>query len=159
MKLLVFSDTHGKEAPFLQAIHDEIEMGPVNSIFFLGDGYSDINTAEKVFSSIPFYRVAGNCDFSSADPLYGLAPLGGVLFFYTHGHAFGVKNNLDRLYEAASRAGADIALFGHTHYALTDTIGTVTLFNPGALARPNGAPSYGRITIENKVPQFQHILY
>lgn len=159
MTLLVFSDTHGKEGPFLQAIHDELIRGPVHAAFFLGDGSSDVDTAQNIFPALPFYRVAGNCDFASTDPIYGLVPFGGLLFFYTHGHTFGVKRGLNHLREAATRAGADVALFGHTHHALIHTSTTITLFNPGALARPNGPSTYGKIIIEDKVPQFLHIPY
>ena len=80
--------------------------------------------------------------------LDGLAPFGGVLFFYTHGHHYGVKMGSERLAECAGERGADVALFGHTHRReLVRGVGTAaTVFNPGSL-RDGG--SYGVITIKD----------
>ena len=55
----------------------------------------------------PIYRVAGNCDVNYSEPSEGLAPFGGVLFFYTHGHHYGVKMGSERLAECAGERGAD----------------------------------------------------
>ena len=86
-------------------------------------------------------------------PAEGLAPFAGVLFFYTHGHHYGVKMGTDRLAESAGERGADVALFGHTHRrALVRGIGTAaTVFNPGSL-RDGG--SYGVITVTDGECQF-----
>ena len=61
----------------------------------------------------PIYRVAGNCDVGYQEPTEGMAPFAGVLFFYTHGHHYGVKMGSERLAESAGERGADVALFGH----------------------------------------------
>ena len=97
--------------------------------------------------------------FYLGDGLYDLNA--GVLFFYTHGHHYGVKMGSERLAECAGERGADVALFGHTHRReLVRGVGTAaTVFNPGSL-RDGG--SYGVITIENgkcsftwkRVPEF-----
>lgn len=91
----------------------------------------------------PIYRVRGNCDIGSDDPAEGLAPFGGVLFFYTHGHLFGVKSGYERIAEYAADRGADVVLFGHTHYKTLrhGTPFSPTLFNPGSLRDTH---SYGR---------------
>ena len=95
------------------------------------------------------------------EPSEGMVPFGGVLFFYTHGHHYGVKMGSERLAECAGERGADVALFGHTHRReLVRGVGTAaTVFNPGSL-RDGG--SYGVITITNgkcsftwkRVPEF-----
>lgn len=86
----------------------------------------------------PIYRVRGNCDIGSDDPAEGLAPFGGVLFFYTHGHLFGVKSGYERIAEYAADRGADVVLFGHTHYKALrhGTPFSPALFNPGSLRYP-----------------------
>ena len=43
------------------------------------------------------YAVAGNCDFGALEPLDGLAAFDQVVVFYTHGHMYGVKYDLDTL--------------------------------------------------------------
>ena len=113
-------------------------------MFFLGDGARDLDRAieqeqeQKHPLRWPFYRVRGNCD---------MAPFDGVLFFYTHGHAYGVKMGSERLAEAADARGADVALYGHTHDPDLEKAmaGRPAVFNPGALLRG----SYGVITIED----------
>ena len=109
----------------------------------------------------PIYRVAGNCDVGYSEPAEGLAPFAGVLFFYTHGHHYGVKMGSERLAESAGARGADVALFGHTHVReLTRGVGAAaTVFNPCSL-RDGG--SYGVITVTDgqcefgwkRVPEF-----
>ena len=59
------------------------------------------------------------------------AIVAGVLFFYTHGHHYGVKRGSERLAQCAGDRGADVALFGHTHVReLQRGVGTAaTVFN------------------------------
>ena len=158
MKILVLSDSHGNTRGVLEAVTRHPDA---DAAFFLGDGSRDADALEAEFPRLPVYRVCGNCDFGTFDPIEGLAPLGGVLFFYTHGQAYSVKDGLDRLAEAAKARGADVALFGHTHVReLTRGVGTAaTVFNPGSL-RDGG--SYGVITVTDgqcefgwkRVPEF-----
>jgi len=44
--------------------------------------------------------------------------------------------------------GADILLFGHTHYSTVDYDGTLYTMNPGSIGDYH-APTYGVITIES----------
>lgn len=84
----------------------------------------------------------------------GLAPFGGVLFFYTHGHLFGVKSGYERIAEYAADRGADVVLFGHTHYKTLrhGTPFSPALFNPGSLRDTH---SYGVITITDGQCSFE----
>ncbi len=157
MKILVFSDTHdqagGDMVPFIEAFEKEVD-----AVIFLGDGSYDATIIEDNFLRLPFYRVRGNCDFSSYDPLSGAAAFGGVVIFYTHGHEFGVKRSLDQLYRRGKEAGADVILYGHTHAPHYEKRGDIHLFSPGSLLFPRGRarrPSYGLITIENEEPTFE----
>lgn len=153
MKLLVFADSHGYSGHMLRAAKQE---GGVAACFFLGDGERDADKLAAACPALPLYSVRGNCDFGSFLPLEGLAPFGGVLFYYTHGHACGVKQGTGLLWQTARRAGAAVALFGHTHTPCCEEREGVTLFNPGSVALPRGgAPSYGRITLEGGAPVFE----
>ena len=159
-KILVISDVHGR----LRDLRWVLQNETADAMFYLGDGLYDLNAALELRREpvpYPIYRVAGNCDVNYSEPSEGLAPFGGVLFFYTHGHHYGVKMGSERLAECAGERGADVALFGHTHRReLVRGVGTAaTVFNPGSL-RDGG--SYGVITIENgkcsftwkRVPEF-----
>lgn len=158
-KILVISDVHGR----LRDLRWVLKNEPADAVFFLGDGLYDLDQAlelQKPPLACPVYRARGNCDVRYHDPLEGMVPFGGVLFFFCHGHEYGVKMGADRLAQCAGERGADVALYGHTHWrALERGVGgAATTFNPGSL-RDDG--SYGVITIENgqcsfawkKVPQ------
>lgn len=145
MKVLVVSDVHGRVTPLRWLLKNET----ADALFFLGDGLYDLDqaiAANGAAPDYPIYRVRGNCDIGSDDPAEGLAPFGGVLFFYTHGHLFGVKSGYERIAEYAADRGADVVLFGHTHYKTLrhGTPFSPALFNPGSLRDTH---SYGVITI------------
>lgn len=131
-----------------------------DAIFFLGDGERDADDVEAFCPEVPLYRVQGNCDFASPYPIEGLAPLGGMLFFYTHGHQYHVKTGTDELAAVAKRTGADAALYGHTHTPLHEVIEGVHVFNPGSLNLPReGGPTYGLITLQGNKADFQILPY
>ena len=138
-KILVISDVHGR----LRDLRWVLQNETADAMFYLGDGLYDLNAALELRREpvpYPIYRVAGNCDVNYSEPSEGLAPFGGVLFFYTHGHHYGVKMGSERLAECAGERGADVALFGHTHRReLVRGVGTAaTVFNPGSLAAGGG---------------------
>lgn len=155
-KILVVSDVHGRLRDLRWILLNET----ADAMFFLGDGLYDLDQALRACENAgkrpayPIYRVRGNCDPGYLDPVEGLVPIAGVLFFYTHGHFYSVKSSHDVLAEAAADRGADVALFGHTHcHALVNAglPGLPTLFNPGSVR--DGA-SYGVITISDGDCQF-----
>ena len=81
-------------------------------------------------------RVRGNCDFGYPDePVQARCAFGGVLFFYTHGHHYGVKSGVYQIMEAGEERLADVVLYGHTHRQQIDEggEGCPTAFNPGSL--------------------------
>ena len=158
-KLLVLSDSHGGRAAIERVLLKE--NANIDALVFLGDGLRDLEQALTPYPRLRAYSVAGNCDYGALEPMDGLAAFDQTIMFYTHGHMYGVKYDLDTLADAASARGAEVALFGHTHRReLMRGVGTAaTVFNPGSL-RDGG--SYGVITIENgkcsftwkRVPEF-----
>ena len=106
-KILVISDVHGR----LRDLRWVLQNETADAMFYLGDGLYDLNAALELRREpvpYPIYRVAGNCDVNYSEPSEGLAPFGGVLFFYTHGHHYGVKMGSERLAECAGERGADV---------------------------------------------------
>lgn len=154
MKLLVISDTHGDSPALEQAVKAHPDA---DAILFLGDGIREVEDLQDEYPQKRIYAVRGNCDYASFAPADGLAAFDGVLFYYTHGNMYEVKNGTDDLAAAAHARGADVALFGHTHLPECCRKADVTLFNPGSLSRAYGRGSYGVITIENGMPQFAHV--
>ena len=158
-KLLVLSDSHGGRTAIERVLRKESKS--IDALIFLGDGLRDLELALTLCPKLRAYSVAGNCDYGALEPTDGLAAFDGVVIFYTHGHMYGAKYDLDTLADAASARGAEVALFGHTHRReLVRGVGTAaTVFNPGSL-RDGG--SYGVVTITNgecsftwkRVPEF-----
>ena len=137
MRLTVISDCHGR----IQNAFEIIETHIDDTDFFisLGDCNSgrDYESAISYFKSkgkeINFISVCGNCDFASLEPVIKEFTLKGRRIMICHGHTLGVKFDLKTLTEEASRRGADLALFGHTHNQYYEYTGNIHIFNPGAV--------------------------
>ena len=112
-KLLILSDSHGGSDAIARILKAEREN--IDALIFLGDGLRDLELALTKYPRLRTYAVAGNCDFGALEPYDGLAAFDQVIVFYTHGHMYGVKYDLDTLADAAAARGAQVALFGHTH--------------------------------------------
>lgn len=144
MKIAVFSDSHGRISPMLYAV----ETFCPDMILFLGDGAADIVKIKKQFPQIPLKAVRGNCDIISSLPETKLVSVDRVTIFMTHGHLYGVKTGiLYNLAQEADKAGASLALYGHTHLAKLDNIGTVTTLNPGSCGNRT-APSFAEVVTD-----------
>ena len=145
-KLVILSDSHNTPESLRRVLKAEKS---VTAVFYLGDGLRDLDRVAPEFASTRIYSVAGNCDFDAMEPQDGLVAFEKLLIYYTHGHMYGVKYDLDTLAEAAKARGAEIALYGHTHIAHAETIDGVFLFNPGSCGRSYGGdPTYGVLTLD-----------
>lgn len=149
MKILVFSDSHRNISPMETAVLAE----KPDYIFHLGDLERDAEELRRLFPNIPVASVAGNCDFGTAGERYLFFELRGKKFFLTHGHFYGVKSGLDRLVNTALTAGADAALFGHTHSPYFDEIRGMLVINPGTVGM--GRRTYGVLTLINDVLSYE----
>ena len=156
MKLIVVSDSHGRERGRIEEI---IAMHPTyDSLVFLGDGLSDLDYIDTYGHGL--LAVRGNCDGFSVsegikDELFICLSEYNILMM--HGHTFSVKYGLDRAMSYALERGADILLYGHTHTPFERYIPEGTLigqsvserplrvFNPGSI----GEGSFGIIEIKN----------
>ena len=146
MKACVFSDSHGLVGHMISVI----KLEKPDICFFLGDGERDLARLEDNFPDLPIYAVRGNCDFNTELQRLILCNVEGVIIFATHGHLSNVKREDDfrTLIYQAKEAGADIALFGHTHYQYLAEHDGITLLNPGA-AGYGYYPGYAILNIEN----------
>ena len=154
-KLLILSDSHGSAQAVRRILAAESDA---DAVIFLGDGLRDLERALDAAPKTRVYSVAGNCDYGALEPLDGLAAFDGVVIFYTHGHMYGVKYDLDTLAEAAAARGAEVALYGHTHIPMDEQRGTVRLFNPGSCGRCyTGPDTYGvMILADGRVARAEH---
>ena len=154
MKILVFSDSHGRDEYMRKAIsmHPDTEV-----MIFLGDGLVD-------FLSLPIDNkarlyVRGNCDWH---PEYSFIPtvdsitLGGKKIVFLHGHTHGVKSGADSIRNLASDMSADILLFGHTHTLIEHYDSGVYYLNPGTIGGVGDSPTYGIITLRENCILLSH---
>ena len=141
MKVLIVSDTHGRNGNFYQVLTQEKDLG---LIIHLGDIDSLEGNIEKA-SGVPCYAVKGNNDYYSSLPSESVIMLGSHRTFITHGHNFGVSYTNANLRHYAEGLDCDYALYGHTHFPEIEKYGRLTLVNPGSLTyprQPGRKPSY-----------------
>lgn len=132
MRVGVFSDSHCDH----EALDELLErMGALDAVCFLGDVARDAEHLRERLAAMPnqpvLYAVRGNNDYYSTCTLPWdlLIELGGVRIYMTHGHRL---VSLMNLAYKAQECGAQVALFGHTHQALCETVQGVLLLNPGS---------------------------
>lgn len=153
MKILVFSDSHGKFINMQKAI----DMHPdAQYLLHLGDGTADLDDINTVNKKI--YTVNGNFEDSFFSAQKGLpfqcVEIEGKRIFMCHGHRQRVSYGLQNLCYNALENDADVALYGHTHVKYDKFVPFeqkgLHVFNPGSISRPRDCvyPSYGIIEIQ-----------
>ena len=100
MKLIVFSDSHGRTAMMKRAAEAHFDDPDTAGIVHLGDGYEDLSLIDTRRDEVPREL---------------LFSLGGYNILIMHGHRFDVKSGYERAAAYAADRGADILMFGHTH--------------------------------------------
>ena len=148
MKIVVFSDSHGRNAGMFYVIEQERP----DSVIHLGDYAEDADELARAYPSLPVYRVRGNNEYASDAPLYAVVTPDNVPLYLTHGH----KERVSMLSpgHVAGRAreeGCAVAFYGHTHRALLERSGSgVWVCNPGSISLPrDGRAGFARLTIED----------
>lgn len=142
MKILVFSDSHGRLGPML----DAVEREKPHRVFFLGDNYRDGQALVDAYPDLPVELVRGNCDWDKG-PDELLVEAEGVRFLLTHGHRYYVKSGTGYLSRAAREKGVAVACFGHTHESMNMPDHGVWLLNPGTIGGVHNRMGYGVVSI------------
>ena len=156
MKLIVFSDSHGKTDTLRRIMRTHADA---HAFLHFGDGAPSFLALCRELTLAGF-AVKGNCDFFTGDyPLEKSMTLtfDGVKLFLTHGDSYGVNFSTTRLALAAKEQGCKIALYGHTHVGeetylppLDETDTPLYIMNPGSTDKPRDSrASYGIIEIQN----------
>lgn len=148
MKILVISDSHGKNGRMELAVEQE---SPLDRIIHLGDLEGGEDLLEAI-APCPVEIICGNNDFFSPYPREKVIEIAGIRIFMCHGHAYGVSMGTERLEEAARRNGCTVAMYGHTHCPVIRQSGKLTVINPGSISYPrqeNRRPSYIIMNVDN----------
>jgi uncharacterized protein len=149
MKVLIVSDTHGKNNNVLKVWE---KVAPIDLFIHLGD-YD--GGEDYIRSIIPCQTemVSGNNDFFNGLPKDKIIFVGKYKILLTHGHRYGVNYSTYDLREAARNQKADIVMFGHTHVPMLEYMDDMWVINPGSLALPrqNGRiPTFIIMDIDSK---------
>lgn len=146
MKILVISDTHGRNENFNKLIDIE---GTPDMLIHLGD----IEGTEEYIrekSGCDCEMVAGNNDYFSSLPIEKDIYVGNHKIFITHGHYYNVSVETSTILNEGIGRGADIIMFGHIHRPVYECEDGVILLNPGSLSLPRQIghePSYAVMDI------------
>lgn len=132
MKVLVFSDSHGRKELIDRMLSNEPDC---KRVFFLGDGMKEVEWIEDFYPDVKFTCVRGNNDFFSDAPQEAYAHIDGVTIYACHGDSLNVRSTQVYLAKKAKSVMGSLALYGHTHVAKAhvDAETGVTCLNPGAL--------------------------
>lgn len=144
MKVVIFSDSHGKTKT-MEAILRESK--DIDLIFHLGDYVRDAQYLETI-TDIPVTLVQGNCD-NVQSPKEIIREIMGKRIMLTHGHMYGIKMGLNRLFYAAKENNIDIVFFGHSHIPYCQENDGILFVNPGSIGdkRWQNNESYGVLSI------------
>lgn len=132
MKILIVSDTHGRDENLEKAVYRE---EPFDYLIHCGDVEGREIFIEALVDC-PCCIVSGNNDFFSDLPREEIIDLAGKKILVTHGHTYGVSGGTDGIVEAARARGCEAVLFGHTHYPEIKMQEGILVINPGSLTFP-----------------------
>lgn len=141
MKVLIVSDTHGRDQNLLKTIQ---KVGQIDLLIHLGD-FCGSEKYIRMIAPCPVEMVCGNNDFFIGLPKEKMIKIGDYSVFLTHGHRYGVYYGTQQIKDAAKERQADIVMFGHTHVPMIDLGDSVWAINPGSMTLPRqrgGIPTF-----------------
>ena len=141
MKILVVSDTHGRDENLETVVYRE---APFDMLVHCGD-VEGREIFIEALAEVPCCIVSGNNDFFSDLPREEEIEIAGKKFLVTHGHYYGVSIDETGVVEEARSRNCDGVMFGHTHRPVLEVIDGILAINPGSLSDPRQMgrrPSY-----------------
>ena len=132
MKILIVSDTHGRNSGYLDLLEQSEKM---DMVIHCGD----VEGSEYLISESAGCRtviVQGNNDYFSDLPREMIVKLGKYKALVTHGHAYYVNMGYDHLVREARKRKVDMVIYGHTHRPVITEENGIKVLNPGSLTYP-----------------------
>ena len=152
MRILVVSDTHGRDGNLERAV---LREQPFDMLIHCGDVEGREFFIEAL-AECPCTIISGNNDFFSDLPREDERSIAGHRILISHGHYYGVSMDFSRIVDEAQSRNCDCVCFGHIHRPVLEEIDGVLVLNPGSLSFPrqrNRKPSYAVLNIEEgKMP-------
>ena len=132
MKVLIVSDTHGRNSGYLDLLESIEKM---DMVIHCGDVEgSEYLIAES--SGCKTVIVQGNNDYFSDLPREMIVKLGKYKALVTHGHAYYVNMGHEHLVREAKKRKVDMVIYGHTHRPVITEENGILVLNPGSLTYP-----------------------
>jgi putative phosphoesterase len=108
MKVLIVSDTHGRDENLEEAVYRE---APFDYLIHCGD-VEGREIFIEALAECPCSIVAGNNDFFTDLPQEEEITLEGYKILVTHGHYYFVSRDHDRIVEKAKAKDCQIVMYG-----------------------------------------------
>ncbi len=148
MKIGVLSDTHSLNIPAVL-----IERFKTMDLIIHAGDLCDLSTLKLLKKQASTKAVQGNMDEPAVKkelPIKEIVMCGNLKIGVTHGHIGQSREALKNATALFKDDKMDVVIFGHSHQAFNEHIGTTLYFNPGS---PNDVIrakffSYGLISIE-----------
>ena len=154
MKIIVFSDSHGRCDKMTNIISGFKEKAYApDYIVHLGDYMRDAKILQKQFPEIPVLYVYGNGEYSLEGNDYEKeVEIGGKKIFILHGHTKNVRFSIDTLKMVAGQKKYDMILYGHTHEPMETCHNGTHIVCPGSISRDRSGKgeSYCMVDITGK---------
>ena len=154
MKIIVFSDSHGRCDKMTNIISGFKEKAYApDYIVHLGDYMRDAKILQKQFPEIPVLYVYGNGEYSLEGNDYEKeVEIGGKKIFILHGHTKNVRFSIDTLKMVAGQKKYDMILYGHTHAPMESYHNGTHIICPGSISRDRSGKgeSYCMVDITGK---------
>ena len=135
MKVLIVSDTHGRNSGYLDLL-EQIEK--MDMVIHCGD----VEGSEYLISESAGCKtviVQGNNDYFSDLPREAVVKLGKYKALVTHGHPYYVNMGYEHLVREAKKRKMDMVIYGHTHRPVITEENGIKVLNPGSLTYPRQA--------------------
>lgn len=132
MKVLIVSDTHGRNGGYLDLLENSEKM---DMVIHCGD----VEGSEYLISESSGCKtviVQGNNDYFSDLPKEMIVKLGKYKALVTHGHAYYVNMGHEHLVREAKKRKVDMVIYGHTHRPVIAEENGILVLNPGSLTYP-----------------------
>lgn len=140
MKVIVMSDSHGKEGVLDMLLKT---YSDADAYIHCGDIEEESNVHPQLLT------VKGNNDLFCNHPDSRILTFGKHKVFVVHSHQFVYNKRLEQMANTAKANGCDIVCYGHTHVAADEVVNGVRFINPGSLwrSRDGRGPSYAIMDI------------
>ena len=132
MKVLIVSDTHGRNGGYLDLLENSEKM---DMVIHCGD----VEGSEYLISESSGCKtviVQGNNDYFSDLPREMIVKLGKYKALVTHGHAYYVNMGHEHLVREAKKRKVDMVIYGHTHRPVITEENGILVLNLGSLTYP-----------------------